>query len=188
MNLPELIEKYGYVAVLLGTFFEGETILIMAGFAAHSGRLSLPWVILTAFCGSLVGDQTAFFLGHHYGEKLLGRFPRLRPSVERAGSLLRRFQAPLLLAFRFVYGIRVATPIAAALAKVPVVRFVTLNALGAALWSVVVGAAGYLFGGALSRLLGRAKHYEHLALALIAALGVLVFVVMHLRRRARVPR
>ena len=85
MNLPELIQKYGYAAVLLGTFFEGETLLIMAGFAAHGGRLSLPWVILA------------------------------RPGVERAGSLLRRFQAPLLLGFRFVYGIRVATPIAALL-------------------------------------------------------------------------
>jgi membrane protein DedA with SNARE-associated domain len=184
MTLPEFVERYGYAAVLVGTFFEGETILVMAGYAAHTGRLSLPWVMVAAFIGSLVGDQTAFFLGHHYGHRLLARFPRLRPGVERAGGLLRRVQAPLLLGFRFVYGIRVATPVAAALAHVPLARFVILNALGAALWSVVVSLAGYAFGQGLSRLFEHEKSVEHVVLAALAALGLGLFV-FHLVRRRR---
>lgn len=186
MTLPEIVERYGYIAVLVGTFFEGETILVMAGYAAHTGRLSLPWVMLTAFVGSLLGDQTAFFVGHHYGNRLLERFPALRPGVERAGALLRRIQAPLLLGFRFVYGIRIATPIAAALAKVPLVRFVILNALGAALWSVLVSAAGYVFGQGLSRVFEHAKRFEHIVLGVIAVVGVALSVA-HLLRRKRLP-
>ncbi|HET9931956.1 MAG TPA: DedA family protein, partial [Polyangiaceae bacterium] len=166
-----------------GTFFEGETVLLMAGYAAHAGRLSFGWVVVAAFFGSLVGDQTAFWFGHHYGTRLLSRFPRLRPQVERASALLRRVQAPLLLGFRFVYGIRVATPIAAALAKVPLVRFVVLNALGAAVWAVVITGAGYLFGHGISRVFEHAKHFEHIVLGVIAALGVALTLVHWLRRR-----
>lgn len=183
MSLSEFVEHYGYLAVLVGTVFEGETILLMAGYAAHTGRLSLGWVALAGFAGSLLGDQTAFWFGHHYGARVLTRFPRLRPGVERASALLRRFQAPLLLGFRFIYGIRIATPIAAALAKVPLSRFILWNALGAALWAVVVSGAGYLFGHGLSRVFEHAKHFEHIVLGVLAALG-LAFTVWHwLRRR-----
>ena len=35
--LQSLIEDYGYLAVFIGAFLEGETILVMAGFAAYQG-------------------------------------------------------------------------------------------------------------------------------------------------------
>lgn len=184
MTLPELVENYGYLAVVVGTVFEGETILLMAGYAAHTGRLSLAGVALAGFGGSLLGDQAAFWLGHRYGARVLTRFPRLRPGVERASALLRRVQAPLLLGFRFIYGIRIATPIAAALAKVPLPRFVILNSLGAALWAAVVSGAGYLFGHGLSRLFEHAKHFEHVVLGVIAAGGVALTIFHWVRRRS----
>jgi membrane protein DedA with SNARE-associated domain len=62
MNWELVIGSYGYIALFLGTFVEGETILLMAGFAAHLGYLYLPWVILVAFLGSLSGDQVFFLL------------------------------------------------------------------------------------------------------------------------------
>ena len=41
MSLEALISHYGYAAVAIGTFFEGETILVIAGFASHQGYLAL---------------------------------------------------------------------------------------------------------------------------------------------------
>lgn len=52
----ELI-KYGYAALAVGTFLEGETILVIAGFLAHRGYLSMDLVILSAFLGTFFGDQ-----------------------------------------------------------------------------------------------------------------------------------
>ena len=60
MDLQSIIENYGYAAILIGTFLEGETILVLAGLAAHQGYLVLSWVILAAFVGSLCGDQLFF--------------------------------------------------------------------------------------------------------------------------------
>ncbi|SPD74464.1 hypothetical protein PITCH_A230150 [uncultured Desulfobacterium sp.] len=37
MSLEEIISTYGYAAIVAGTFFEGETILVIGGFAAHRG-------------------------------------------------------------------------------------------------------------------------------------------------------
>ena len=35
MDLQSIIEHYGYAAILVGTFLEGKTILVLAGLAAH---------------------------------------------------------------------------------------------------------------------------------------------------------
>ena len=56
MTIESFIETYGYAAILIGTFLEGETILVLGGFAAHRGYLSLPWVIVAAFAGTLSGE------------------------------------------------------------------------------------------------------------------------------------
>lgn len=49
MNLEEVVTHYGYIGILIGTFLEGETILIIAGFLAHRGYLELPFVIVRIF-------------------------------------------------------------------------------------------------------------------------------------------
>jgi membrane protein DedA with SNARE-associated domain len=41
MTLESLVDAYGYVAVLVGTFLEGETIFVSGGFAAHRGYIWL---------------------------------------------------------------------------------------------------------------------------------------------------
>jgi membrane protein DedA with SNARE-associated domain len=46
--------------LLSAPFFEGETILILAGLAAHQGYLSLPEVIAAACLGSFCGEQLFF--------------------------------------------------------------------------------------------------------------------------------
>ena len=75
MDLQGIIENYGYVAILIGTFLEGETILVLAGLAAHQGYLVLIWVILAAFSGSLCGDQLFFYLGRKHSQVVLSRRP-----------------------------------------------------------------------------------------------------------------
>ena len=181
--LTQLLDHYGYLAVLLGTVLEGETILILAGFAAHQGYLQLPWVMVAAFAGSVSGDLGWFFLGRRYGQRALARFPRLRGGVARATGMLQRRETLLLLSFRFLYGIRTVTPLAAGLGSVATPRFVLLNALGAAVWSVAVAWAGYGLGHGFMSLLERARAFEEHAFIAILALGAACWVVHALLRR-----
>jgi membrane protein DedA with SNARE-associated domain len=60
MAVESLIEEYGYIAVFVGAFLEGETVLVLAGFAAHRGHLDLPRVITMAMFAGWLGDQLYF--------------------------------------------------------------------------------------------------------------------------------
>jgi len=55
--METFLQTYGYWDILIGTFLEGETILVLGGLAAHMGYMDLSGVILSAFTGSLCGDQ-----------------------------------------------------------------------------------------------------------------------------------
>ena len=172
MNLPGLIEQYGYWAVLGGTLLEGESVLLLAGFAAHRGYLDLPSVVGVAVVGSFLGDQIFFFLGRYQGLKLLNRFPRYSAQVALAQAKLARYHTPLILAMRYLYGLRAVLPFTIGMGSISTTRFQVLNLAGALLWSVTIVAGGYLFGHLVERMLGDLKHYEEILFAVLVAGGL----------------
>jgi membrane protein DedA with SNARE-associated domain len=177
MALTQWLADYGYLAVFVACLLEGETVLVLAGFAAHQGHLSLPVVVAIAFVGGTLGDQLFYWIGRTWGAALLDRFPRLDLRRQRVVGLLKRHDAILIFGIRFMYGLRIVGPIAMGAAGVPARRFALFNVLGAALWAPLVGGAGYLFGDALEALLGDVTHYEQTALLLVAVAVLLLSLV-----------
>ena len=82
--LQQFLHDFGYFALFLGTFFEGETILVLAGFLAFRGYMDINLVVVVAFFGSYAGDQLWYFLGRKHGRKLLARKPRWQMMGDRA--------------------------------------------------------------------------------------------------------
>jgi membrane protein DedA with SNARE-associated domain len=185
--MESLIEHYGYWGILLGSFLQGETILILGSFAAHQGYLELPRVILCAFAGTLLSDQLLFFLGAQHSQALLKRCPTWTPRIGKLHQQISRHKIPIILAFRFWYGFRFITPFALGMSKVPWLAFIFFNIFGAILWAVVIGYAGYLFGHALSIILGKLKHFEALVLAGLALLGATIWLIRLYKNRQLKP-
>lgn len=181
--MEDFLARWGYLAVLLGTFFEGETVLVLAGFAAHQGLLQLEWVIACAFAGSLSGDMLWFTMGRRFGRAWLERHPGKAVVVERAARLLERWGDWFVLSFRFLYGLRSVSPVAVGLTAMPAVRFAALNVVAALVWAAAVGSLGYVFGNTVEAALGKLQAWEH---RIMVALGIAVALyVLHrvLRRR-----
>jgi membrane protein DedA with SNARE-associated domain len=183
MDLSELIETYGYWVVFAGTLLEGESVLLLAGFAAYSGLLELHNVIAVAVLGSFLGDQLWFLAGRTQGAKLLARFPRYAAPAARAEALLQKYHAPIILAVRFLYGLRIVLPFTIGMSTIPTLRFQVLNFIGAVLWASSGAAAGFLFGDAIETILGDIHHYEKYGFAFLAAAG---FAWWWLSRRRKV--
>lgn len=177
MSFADLLADYGYLAVFIGCLLEGETILVLAGFASHQGHLSLPMTLSVAFVGGALGDQIFFWMGRAWGPSLLGRFPGFRQRARRVTELLNRYDAPLIVGIRFMYGLRIIGPITMGACRVPPWRFACFNLVGAAIWAPVVGGFGYLFGEALEILLGDIKRFEATALMLLVAVAILLALI-----------
>lgn len=187
MTIQSFIEHYGYFAVFVGCFLEGETVLVLAGFAAHLGYLSLPGVIVTAALAGFCGDQTAFELGRRYGRQMFARWPVLARAKPRVDALVERYGRWAAFGVRFLVGMRIAGPVAMGASGMSLLRFAPPNALGALVWALCIGIAGYVFGTAFTRVLAHARRYEEWAFAGLAVAGVVIGVVLHLRSRRSAP-
>lgn len=185
MTAAQWIEHYGYLAVFAGAFLEGESILVLAGFAAHQGYLDLRVVLLLAFAAGTLGDQAFFWLGRAWGPPLVQRLDALARAARRVAPLLRRHDALLIFGIRFMYGLRIAGPIVMGALGVMARRFAIFNVLGAAVWAPLIGGAGYLFGYTLQAWLGDVERYEGAILAAIAAGAVLLSLAHHWWRACR---
>jgi membrane protein DedA with SNARE-associated domain len=179
-----LLAKYGYVAIALGTVFEGETIMIMGGFSAHRGYLKLlPWVVLAGFVGNYVQHLIYFILGRRYGTRMVEKHPDWKPRLQQVEGWLARYRSALIVGLRFVPGFRVVGGVAIGMSDVSTGRFIVLNSIGAVLWALVIGFLGYLCGHLLQLILGDIKHLEMPILVGIAVIGGLWLLVIHRRHK-----
>jgi membrane protein DedA with SNARE-associated domain len=189
MTLQSLIHTYGYAAVAVGCFFEGETVLVLAAVAAHLGMLSIVGVVAMAAVGGFLGDCLWFALGRRYGSRIVTRFPWLAQRIVRARATIDRHGSWIVLLMRFAIGVRIAIPVALGSAGMPAARYLMLNALGVAIWATVFGTVGFVFGAAVTAFVERAKRDVEIALGLAFAAMFVYFIVMLIRRRraARPP-
>ena len=181
--LESLLTSYGYPILIIGTFLEGETVMVLGGVVAHLGYLSLDWVIACGFCGTLIGDQLFFLLGRRRGKTWLAKRPTWQPRIDRVLRIMERHQILLILGFRFLYGLRSVTPFAIGMSNVSYIRFTVLNLIGAVVWAVSIALAGYYFGRAVEAIIGDIKRYEVEFIAAIVAIAMLIWVVHVYRRR-----
>lgn len=185
MDIPGLIDTYGYFAVFVGAFLEGETILALAGLAAHRGYLDFWAVVTIAMFAGFLGDQFYFFLGRYRGTEILARFPAWQERAHKFDAMLARWHAPLIVGIRFMYGFRILGPLMLGMGRVAAWKFMLFNFIGAMIWAPLIAGVGYLFGTALEAVLHDLKRYELWAALALLAFGLACFLFHTIRSRRR---
>ena len=183
MTLAGLVETHGYWMLALGCLLEGETILLLAGFAAHRGYLNPFAVLGVAATAGFVGDQFWFWLGRRHGAGVLARWSSLTRQVGRVHALLERFHAAAIIGVRFAYGLRIAGPVLIGMTTISRLRFAGLNAAGAVLWAVLIGGLGWMFGHAAEAVMGQIRHLEGWLMLCLTGGGALLWWVRRERQR-----
>src|SRR5437867_8780483 len=176
MSAALLIQKFGYLAVFIGTFLEGETILVMAGFAAQRGYMRLPLVAIAAMLGAYVGHVFWFWLGRTQGVRLLDRFPKMKKHFGKGIRMFERYGAPAIFITQWLYGLRITCAVIIGISKISTVKFLVYEAITCIIWAIIIASAGYVFGTAVERILGRAAHIERYGLIVLVAVGLGVWL------------
>jgi membrane protein DedA with SNARE-associated domain len=177
MHLQLLIQTYGYLAVFIGTFLEGDIILVIGGFPSHQEYLSLPCVILTGCTGAILSDQFFFWLGRKRGAWLFKKLPRWQEKIEFINKQLDKHGNWVAVVFRFVYGFRMVTPFVLGNSRIKSSTFVLLNILSALSWAILVSSGGFLFGRIFGLFLQHMKRYEIRIILAIIVIGIIVRIL-----------
>jgi len=182
MHATDLLRDYGYLAIVLGTFFEGELVMLAAGIAAATGMLSLPYAIAAGMTGVFGSDTLCFFLGRWFGPQVGRWFPGLFSKLGGVFDLIERYDQKLIVAFQFFPGLCTVAPMAYGMTRISAARFMSLDAIGNAAWTLTFTFGGYFCGEAALRV---AKQFNCLTLV---ATGVIILGAVWLGIRLRRPK
>jgi membrane-associated protein len=164
---------------VVGSVIPGSTIILALGALIPSGDLGLVAALLAAAAGAVIGDGSAFWVGHVQQRKILGAWPlsNYPGVVAQSEAFFNRFGTLAVFFGRFVPPIRAFVPVTAGALDMTPARFYTVNLLAVVLWAPAHVLPGMLavtvldkFGG-ITGLESQAKHYWMPAALLLAVCG-----------------
>jgi len=147
---------------IVGFFVPGMTAVIIFGFLAKLGEVSLLVVILITSLASILGDLSAYLIGSRYGFAwFLTHGERFFLSAKRLHTLrdlINNHLGKTLIFGRFNSMTRSFSAFVAGVSHAPFLRFMAFNFLGGTLWSISFVLLGYFLGHSIDILFGRMKN------------------------------
>ena len=171
--------------VVVMPFLPGDSLLFVAGAMCGAGLMSLPLVLALLIAAAILGNQSNYAIGRHFGPKVFGwdnsRFFNRR-AFDQAHAFYEKYGGITIVVARFMPFLRTFAPFVAGVAHMTRRKFTLYDVCGGVLWVGGVTLAGYAFGNVPWVKL----HLDRIIWAAIFVPGLLVlFGAWRARRKAR---
>lgn len=135
--------------VVVMPFLPGDSLLFVVGTMCGLGLMSLPLTIGLLIAAAVLGNQTNYALGRHFGPKVFqwenSRFFNKR-AFDQAHAFYEKYGGITIVAARFMPFLRTFAPFVAGVAQMTRSKFSFYDVTGGVLWVGGIVTAGYLFG------------------------------------------
>jgi len=187
-----LLDHYGYPGLFVANFAEGmgiplpgQTLLVAAAMLATQGDLTIHAVAGLAFAGTLSGSCLGYWIGQTGGRALLLRC-RLRPEkIEQLEAFFARRGAIVVVAARFVDGLRQTAPLVAGSLKMPWWRFFLASVAGSLAWVGLWGFGIYSVAEHSQQILAALHHVSNAGWWVTGLLAVALLAWLFWRSRVK---
>ena len=189
----------GYLTLFLAAFLEavpvvgslvpGSTIILALSALVPGGELRLEWVLAAAIAGAMLGDGSAYWIGHRAQREILSSWPMSKYPrvVAQSEAFFRRWGALAVFFARFVPPIRAFVPITAGALGMPPLQFFAVNIPAILLWAPAHVLPGVLAVSALHHYAGISHHTGigklYWILSVIGGALIVALAVWTIRRR-----
>ena len=130
-------------------FLPGDSLLFVVGALCGAGLMNLPLAIAVLLAAAILGDQTNYTIGRHFGPKVFrweqSRFFNKR-AFDAAHAFYEKHGGITIILARFMPFVRTFVPFVAGVAEMNRAKFTFYNVVGALIWVVGLTVVGYLFG------------------------------------------
>lgn len=141
----------------------GDVIIMLAGYRASLGEMSLPEVVLATTFGVQLGSTILYMLSRRFGHALISRYGRFihldRGRLARVERWIQQRGPIVVFLGRLTPGLRISTSVAAGIFQIPFRQFMLYATMSALIWCLFWVAMGYFFGSALLPLV-TSMHYS----------------------------
>jgi membrane-associated protein len=147
---------------VVGSVVPGTTVILAMSALIPGGELHLAPVLAAAIAGAVLGDGSAYWLGHARQREILGTWPlsNYPRVIEQSETFFNRWGVLAVFFARFIAPIRAFVPVTSGALGMPPPRFYAVNVPAIALWACAHVLPGVFAVEALHRY-GGLLHHEH---------------------------
>ena len=173
---------------VVGSVVPGSTIILALSALVPGGELKLGWVLLAAATGAVLGDGSAYWIGHRQQREILNTWPLTNYPrvVEESESFFHRFGTWAVFFARFVPPIRAFVPVTAGALGMPPAKFYAVNIPAILVWAPAHVLPGVLAVSALHEYAGLHHHGhvgKHIWILTVAAVAITLGLAIWIIRR-----
>lgn len=191
-----IIDNLGSVGIALMMFLENvfppipsELIMPAAGFAASLGKINLLMVIIAGTVGSVLGALPLYYLGSKFDEMRLlrlvnryGKYLLISPQdIQNSQRWFDKYGKSVVFFGRMIPAIRSLISIPAGMARMPLLPFLILTAIGSFLWSALLAYAGFVLGANYQKVAPVVESFGRYA-AIIIGILVLYWLIKRIKQ------
>jgi len=183
---------FAETGLAMGFFLPGDSLLVVAGLFAASGKLNVFILLFTLFVAAVVGDAVGYYSGLKLGPRVFTRQKSFffRPShLEKAHAFYEKYGGKTIIIARFVPIVRTFAPIVAGAARMSYRQFAVYNIVGGFLWVFSMILAGYFLGSLVERAFGiRLEDHIEKVVVVVVFLSLLPPLFEYLKSRREKAR
>ncbi len=174
-----------YVILGLSAFIEnifppapGDTVVVFGGFLVAQSDLSFTWVLISTTIGGVLGFMGLFYIGYHFGRDFIIKKNWKLFNIEhvnQANTWFVKYGYLVIIANRFLSGLRSIISITAGITKMDPKVVLVLSTISFIIWNGLLTYLGYVFGQNWQDIVQYIEKYSQIVFFII--LGVIIFIV-----------
>lgn len=193
-----IVNELGYAGITLLIALENifpplpsEVILTFGGFLTHGTALTVTGVVLAATCGSLIGALALYGVGAFFAPEKLerwlsGRFGRWlgvkQGDITRSAEKFAKRGKISILYCRCIPILRSLISLPAGIARMKILPFFLLTAVGSLIWNTIMVNIGAAVGEAWEQVVGYTDIYGYVTAAVLL---IIIITVISAKRNSR---
>ena len=170
-----------YICFFFGIFFEGELVFLSALIAASHGYLNIWLVAAIAIIGTITSDLVYFNLGKNRAKKLMKK-PKWKSKIELVHKKLEKHRTIFLIGYRFLYGLRVATPLVLGTQNIKLLTFLKYSSISTLIWAILFTTLGLSFGDFIITNLKHIEKIEHYVIGGLLIVALTFFIAKLIKK------
>jgi membrane protein DedA with SNARE-associated domain len=144
--VEDFLDHYGYIALTIGTFLEGETAILVASSLIHKGFFEGPYTVFFGFAGSFISDWLYYMIGRLNGKYFVEKRPKLKVKVAPVQRFFQHHKLQILISYRFLYGFRVIIPLIVGMSSIKPIQYLIYSIISGLIWATTISTVGYAVG------------------------------------------
>ncbi len=176
--MDELFETCGYLASFLGTFIEGEILLLTSVLSSKLGYFNYFGGLTAAFMGAFLKDSIKFMLVKKYGSKLLKHKPKLQAKLDSTSMWFEKRPFFYMTFYRLMYGFGTPILMLSGLKAIPYARFAFHSAIAVLIWIALIGGFGYFCAEIMVENLNFLKDNAVEVIGILSVIGLLYWLII----------